>query len=548
MFMSMTFHSSQSASIPVPLTKTKNLDHHRRKPDVYTSQSRILDIQRAEREVLINRTAELCTAERRRTNAVIERLGLNIQQKPFYPPEAAVSPRGRPTSSRPHHVEPVRRHQRGLTRKEEEEMYMGRDCYSPSTSISLVDSHTPTELTSIRFIQTPSPTPPFTPSPPPLPPAAPLPRRRVSRLPVMLLDHNAGVKVLAGGHKLQTAKAKVEEIQKTVENLQQKSTVDVRQHPVAPRRRPAPAPVRAPAPAPAPVRAPAPAPGPVRAPAPVRVPSPTPAPPMTPAPPKKKGTRRGTSLRPLKTVSRGQTAEDKIEELQPLSKPAEGLTLCLMDLTSDNWEKKREALQNLRALAQHHQDTLMTKLHEVCLALIEEVNNLRSCVSCAAMDTLVYLYVYLQKDMDNQAERTGRVLLLKIAQANANVFIQQQANLALEAMVKNCSPGRVLTTLLNTGLNHLSAAVRASTAQQLRLLADTMGAAAVLSAGKTFSTRFVTAVCKTSLDAAAEVRPHGHAILHQLAIHPDFMEMWNHTISEKDRPTLARILRTAQRM
>lgn len=81
-----------------------------------------------------------------------------------------------------------------------------------------------------------------------------------------------------------------------------------------------------------------------------------------------------------------------------------------------------------------------------------QVNNLRSCVSCAAMDTLVYLYVYLQKDMDNQAERTGRVLLLKIAQANANVFIQQQANLALEAMVKNCSPGRVLTTLLNTGL------------------------------------------------------------------------------------------------
>ncbi|KAE8277627.1 hypothetical protein D5F01_LYC24383 [Larimichthys crocea] len=76
---------------------SKEKDHHRRKPDVYTSQSRILDIQRAEREALINRTEELCTAERRRTNAVMERLGLNIQQKPFYPPEAAGSPRGRPT-------------------------------------------------------------------------------------------------------------------------------------------------------------------------------------------------------------------------------------------------------------------------------------------------------------------------------------------------------------------------------------------------------------------------------------------------------------------
>ncbi|TKS90191.1 TOG array regulator of axonemal microtubules protein 1 [Collichthys lucidus] len=510
-----------------PLFTTSNnfnrgYDHHRQEHDVYTSQSRILDIERAKREALISRTEQLCAAERRRTNAVMERLGLLIQQEPPDPPQAAATPRGWPTSSRPHHVEPVRGHQRGLTRKEVE-WYMGRDSYSPS--ISSVDSHTPTELTSLPFIQTPSPTPPSTPSPPPLPPAAPLPRRRVSRLPVMLLDHNAEVKVLAGEHKLQTAKAKLEEIQKTVENLQQKYTVNVSQHPGE---RPAPAPVQAPAPAP--------------------VQAPTPAPPMTPAPPKKKGTRRGTSLRPVKIVNRGQTAEDKIENLQPLSKPGEGLTLCLMDLTSDDWEKKREALQNLRALAQHHQDTLMTKLHEVCLALIEEINNLRSCVSCAAMDTLLYLYVYLQKNMDNQAERTGRVLLLKIAQATANTFIQQQANLALEAMVKNCSPGRVLTTLLNTGLNHLSAAVRASTAQQLRLLAETMGADAVLSAGKTFTTRFVTAVCKTSLDAAAEVRPHGHAILHQLAVYPDFMEMWNHTISEKDRPTLARILRTAQRV
>lgn len=68
------------------------------------------------------------------------------------------------------------------------------------------------------------------------------------------------------------------------------------------------------------------------------------------------------------------------------------------------------------------------------------------------MDTMVYLYVYLQRDMDSQADKTGRALLLKIAQATTNVFVQQQANLALEAMVENCSPGRVLNALLNTGL------------------------------------------------------------------------------------------------
>lgn len=68
------------------------------------------------------------------------------------------------------------------------------------------------------------------------------------------------------------------------------------------------------------------------------------------------------------------------------------------------------------------------------------------------MDTMGYLYVYLQKDMDTQAERTGRTLLQKIAQSNANLFVQQQANKALEALAQNCSPARVLTTLLNNGL------------------------------------------------------------------------------------------------
>eukprot|EP00064_Thunnus_orientalis_P006838 superscaffoldBa00000731_g6857 len=43
------------------------------------------------------------------------------------------------------------------------------------------------------------------------------------------------------------------------------------------------------------------------------------------------------------------------------------------------------------------------------------VNNLRSLVVCAAMDTISDLYVHLQRDIDTQAERIGRALLLKIA-------------------------------------------------------------------------------------------------------------------------------------
>lgn len=81
-----------------------------------------------------------------------------------------------------------------------------------------------------------------------------------------------------------------------------------------------------------------------------------------------------------------------------------------------------------------------------------QIKNLRSLVDSVAMDTMVYLYVYLQKNMDAYAESTGRALLLKLAQASSNLFTQQRANTALGSLVQNCSPGRVLNALLNTGL------------------------------------------------------------------------------------------------
>lgn len=48
--------------------------------------------------------------------------------------------------------------------------------------------------------------------------------------------------------------------------------------------------------------------------------------------------------------------------------------------------KKVDALRSVRALAQHHPDTLTAKLHDVCVAVIEEVlktfSTLSLCVSC----------------------------------------------------------------------------------------------------------------------------------------------------------------------
>ena len=44
-----------------------------------------------------------------------------------------------------------------------------------------------------------------------------------------------------------------------------------------------------------------------------------------------------------------------------------------LTLSSQFRSKRVEGLRCVRVLAQHHQETLMDRLHEVCLAVAEEV-------------------------------------------------------------------------------------------------------------------------------------------------------------------------------
>ncbi|XP_035475681.1 TOG array regulator of axonemal microtubules protein 1-like isoform X3 [Scophthalmus maximus] len=223
--------------------------------------------------------------------------------------------------------------------------------------------------------------------------------------------------------------------------------------------------------------------------------------------------RRGPQTRsvqhPARTVVRAgkTTASDGIPlsdtEEKPLDKPVASLSLCFQLLSLNDWKKKMDGMKIIRALAQHHSQTLIPKLRKVCLVLVEEVTNLRSAVACAAINTLAELYVRLQRVMDPEVEITGKALLLTLAHT-LNAFTQQQINQALDAMVQNCSPGRVVNALFTTGLSHCCVAVKVSTAQHLHQLADRLGAAHVFRAGKTYTERFLIAVSKQSLDAAPE--------------------------------------------
>ncbi|KFO85135.1 Protein FAM179B, partial [Buceros rhinoceros silvestris] len=136
-------------------------------------------------------------------------------------------------------------------------------------------------------------------------------------------------------------------------------------------------------------------------------------------------------------------------ELQPFPNPETALTEALALLADEDWEKKIEGLNSVRCLSAYHATVLSAKLHETSLAVAQEVKNLRSGVSRAAVVCLGDLFTHLKKSMDQELDNTVKVLLHKAGESNT--FIREEVDKALKAMVNNVTPARALCSLINGG-------------------------------------------------------------------------------------------------
>uniref|UniRef100_A0A287BHG3 TOG array regulator of axonemal microtubules protein 1 n=1 Tax=Sus scrofa TaxID=9823 RepID=A0A287BHG3_PIG len=136
-------------------------------------------------------------------------------------------------------------------------------------------------------------------------------------------------------------------------------------------------------------------------------------------------------------------------ELRPFSKPEVALIEALRLLADEDWEKKIEGLNFIRCLAVFHSEILNTKLHETNFAVVQEVKNLRSGVSRAAVMCLSDLFTYLKKGMDQELDNTVKVLLHKSGESNT--FIREDVDKALRAMITSVTPARAVVSLINGG-------------------------------------------------------------------------------------------------
>ncbi|KAM9190351.1 TOG array regulator of axonemal microtubules protein 1 [Mergus octosetaceus] len=221
-------------------------------------------------------------------------------------------------------------------------------------------------------------------------------------------------------------------------------------------------------------------------------------------------------------------------ELQPFSKPETALTEALVLLADDDWEKKIEGLNFVRCLSAYHAAILTVKLHETSLAVAQEVKNLRSGVSRAAVVCLGDLFTHLKKSMDQELDNTVKVLLHKAGESNT--FIREEVDKALKAMVNNVTPARALCSLINGGQSHLHAAVRRCTAQHMSDIVERVGPEWMLAGTKVVTDRIFPAIARFTLDSSQQTRYYGRKMLFSMMNHPDFDKTLEKYVPAKDLP------------
>uniref|UniRef100_A0A8C5J2Y4 TOG array regulator of axonemal microtubules 1 n=1 Tax=Junco hyemalis TaxID=40217 RepID=A0A8C5J2Y4_JUNHY len=213
-------------------------------------------------------------------------------------------------------------------------------------------------------------------------------------------------------------------------------------------------------------------------------------------------------------------------ELLPFPRPEPALAEALALLADHDWEKKIEGLNFVRCLSAYHAPILTAKLHETTLAVAQEVKNLRSGVSRAAVVCLGDLFTHLKKSMDQEVDNAVKVLLHKAGESNT--FIREEVDKALKAMVNNVTPARALCSLINGGQSHLHSAVRRCTAQHVGDIVQRLGPERVLAAGRPVAERLLPAVARFVQDSSQQTRFPTHLLSQILGGHKllqDFIQV-----------------------
>ncbi|KAI9095209.1 armadillo-type protein [Phlyctochytrium arcticum] len=122
-----------------------------------------------------------------------------------------------------------------------------------------------------------------------------------------------------------------------------------------------------------------------------------------------------------------------------------------------DWDVKVQALEQLKALLSASPNVFVNNFHELILAVIATIQNLRSSVAKQAISFVHSAFQNLGKAMEADLDMTVGALLKKAGEGTG--FIVEETDRALEAMCTAITPTRAVASLLSH-FDHKNPAVR----------------------------------------------------------------------------------------
>lgn len=153
-----------------------------------------------------------------------------------------------------------------------------------------------------------------------------------------------------------------------------------------------------------------------------------------------------------------------VEDLKKVHNCEEALQKCIISGSLENWNDQFEALNMLRRLIKHHSEVFLSQvtLHNICLDLIKWADSLRSSLSKNALIVISEMCEGLGRTLDSEIGELIKIVIKK--SIDTNIFLSEQADVALESMCKYSNENKLLSSLFSLASTNKNPLTRAKVA------------------------------------------------------------------------------------
>lgn len=228
-------------------------------------------------------------------------------------------------------------------------------------------------------------------------------------------------------------------------------------------------------------------------------------------------------ISPVKQAIKMSQSEIFPPSMTRFEKPREALIKTLDQLDATIWEENMTGLKSMVRLIRYHSEVLDSHMHMTCIQLTRSVRNLRSQVARAACQAAVELFTLKCKSLELECDDLVCALLHRTADTNR--FIRADATRALESMVDQMHPQKVLNILTTKGAQHQNALVRTTTAKLLFRLVERLGSARVYSMARENRDKFFMVGANLLLEGSLETRSYAKSMFRALSEHASYQRI-----------------------